>query len=160
MKTVWGGVHSEIIVYNMLSYCRIHRNVYNQALLKPIYTPSSAGYTFLIDITTQGGQIFLFPLPNFLYLHKIYWRYATFLELLVDYSGSSALKSHLPLIAIINTSRSRQVFWNVTYDAVHLILPQHLFSSSVGMGRHIPHLHQDGFDWGSIGGLLQTLTDF
>ena len=58
--------------------------LYNQALLKPIYTLSSAGYTFRMDKTTQDGQTFLFPLPNFLYCHKIYWRCAAFLKLLLE----------------------------------------------------------------------------
>lgn len=60
--------------------------------------------------------------------------------------------SHLPLIAIIRTSLSVQVFLNVTNDVVHLTFPQHLFSSSSGICRQTPHLHQGGIPSGYVGG--------
>jgi hypothetical protein len=41
------------------------------------------------------------------------------------------------------------VFWNVTNDVTQRILPQHLFSSSVGMTRQTPHTHQVGFPSGT-----------
>jgi hypothetical protein len=57
--------------------------------------------------------------------------------------------SHLALIAITKISLSVHVFWNVTNDVTQRILPQHLFSSSVGMTRQTPHTHQVGFPSGT-----------
>ena len=49
--------------------------------------------------------------------------------------------SHLALMAMSNTSLSVHVFRKVTNVVTHRNLPQHLFSSSVGITRPMPHTH-------------------
>lgn len=70
------------IIYSTVHLHRLEKKC--QALLNPIYTPSSAGYMCLIAKTTQDGHTFRFPLPNFLYPQRMYWRYAAFLKLFVE----------------------------------------------------------------------------
>ena len=47
-------------------------------------------------------------------------------------------------MATIRTFRSVHVFWNVTKEVIQQSFLQHLFSTSVGIERQMPQVHQEG----------------
>ena len=60
-------------------------------------------------------------------------------------------------MARTRTSLSMHVLWKVTNDVMQRILPQHLFSSSVAIGRHTPQVHHVGLPFGTGGTELPPL---
>ena len=65
--------------------------------------------------------------------------------------------SHLALMARTRTSLSVHVLWKVANDVMQRILPQHLFSSSVAIGRQTPQVHHAGLSSGTGGTALPLL---
>lgn len=110
--------------------------------LKPMFTLSGKGCWFQIILTAHEGITLLLPLPKYPCSHKINCLYPAFRKLAIEKSRGSTLRSHQARIANSTTWRSMHRLWKSSYEVMHSLLWQHLFSFGVGMSMQFPQIHQ------------------
>ena len=128
---------------SIISWAYLHQ-VIPQNCRNPVYTPSGLGYFCLIEHVVHDGTTLLLPLPKYPFCHRMYWRYAAKQYPWLLKSDLSAKTSILPTIATESASRSSTRLWNDGCNVTQNLCLQHLFSSAIGIGQHLPHMYQLG----------------